>query len=466
MASELSKKQCEILNAMSHETLIDIIHDLIQDNKQAKLTLLNGYLLSVPDKFKAIEKAYRQRAKSKRFYDYHQANSLYDDLTRNIAQPLEKIAGILPEQVECLSVQIMLEFERFSEMADTSSGNWMDYYSTVLGAWIQSLVAQKSSDPALIAQKIFDFVANELYFGTEIFKTYRTLLGADVLRPLRDIYYQKQHLREALDISILIRDMDFLSAACKRGELCRPEHYFDYARLLIDDVRPGEAIELLVYMEKQEDKRYADKTICNELLITALIEDGRINEAMDKSIAAFSFQCDTRFYHLYAKSSGKENDNVQTFLNIAKEKGLDAYICFAADIARFDLIDDCITGLHKKELAHSLAPLANSFVRTLSSTLYKHGYALTATLLRRFLVEEAIHQAKSKYYSYAASDMKKAIDYSETLEESAQLPGTVAYLSALYEQHKRKTSLWPLLVEKIEGLSVGKDGIHYESSPE
>jgi hypothetical protein len=55
MASELSKKQCEILNAMSHETLIDIIHDLIQDNKQAKLTLLNGYLLSVPDKFKAIE---------------------------------------------------------------------------------------------------------------------------------------------------------------------------------------------------------------------------------------------------------------------------------------------------------------------------------------------------------------------------------------------------------------------------
>jgi uncharacterized Zn finger protein len=98
--------------------------------------------------------------------------------------------------------------------------------------------------------------------------------------------------------------------------------------------------------------------------------------------------------------------------------------------------------------------------------LYKHGYALTATLLRRFLVEEAIHQAKSKYYSYAASDMKKAIDYSETLEESAQLPGTVAYLSALYEQHKRKTSLWPLLVEKIEGLSVGKDGIHYESSPE
>lgn len=466
MAGELSKKQHELLNTMSREALIDIIHGLIQDNKQAKLTLLNEYLLSAPDKFKAIEKEYRQRARSKRFYDYYQANALYDDLTRNIAQPLEKIAGILPEQVERLSVQIMLEFERFSEMSDTSSGSWMDYYSTVLGAWIQSLAAQKNSDPALIAQKIFDFVANELYFGTEIFKTYRTLLGADVLRQLRDIYYQKQHPREALDISILIRDMDFLAAAFKRGTFCQPEHYFAYTRLLIDDVRPDEAIELLVHMEKPEDQRYADKTIWHELLITALIEDGRINEAMAKSISAFSFQCDSRFYRLYTKASGKENDNLQTFLNIAKEKGGDAYICFAADIARFDLIDNCITGTHSKELAHSLAPLSNAFIRTLSSTLYQHGYALAATLLRRYLVEEAIYQAKSKYYSYAVSDMKKAIDYSESLEESAQLPGTAAYLSALYEQHKRKTSLWPLMVEKIAGLSVGKEGIHYASRPE
>jgi hypothetical protein len=205
-------------------------------------------------------------------------------------------------------------------------------WGTSIRAWIRHFL-QKSSDPALIAQRSLILLPTNFILALKFSKPIARCL-ARMFYARCGIYYQKQHLREALDISILIRDMDFLSAACKRGELCRPEYYFDYARLLIDDVRPGEAIELLVYMEKQEDKRYADKTICNELLITALIEDGRINEAMDKSIAAFSFQCDTRFYHLYAKSSGKENDNVQTFLNIAKEKGLDAYICFAADIAR------------------------------------------------------------------------------------------------------------------------------------
>ncbi|MCW2488850.1 transposase [Candidatus Symbiopectobacterium sp. NZEC127] len=116
------------------------------------------------------------------------------------------------------------------------------------------------------------------------------------------------------------------------------------------------------------------------------------------------------------------------------------------------------------ELARSLAYLTNSFIRTLSSTLYKHGYALAATLLRRLLVEDAINQAKSKYYSYAVSDMKKAIDYSEDLEDGPQFPGTESYLRTLYEQHKRKTSLWPLMAEKIQGLSVGKDGICYKRS--
>ncbi|HAG0017829.1 TPA: regulatory protein RecX [Salmonella enterica] len=464
MATELNKKQNELLNSMTHETLINIIHDLVRDNKQARSTLITGYLLSAPDVLKAIEKEYNRQAKSKRFYDYYEADALYDELTRNIAQPLEKIAGAIPEQVERLSVKIMLEFEKFSENSDTSSGSWMDYYSALLDTWMKSLISQKNSDPLFIAKKIFNFISSEVYFGCGIFKKYRTLLGTDVLRMVRDMYYQKKRNREALDISIIIKDNNFLSEALKKGDFCRPEHYFDYARLLIEEVKPGEAIELLSGMEQPGDKKYSDKTTWDELFITALIEDGRNEEAREKSVAAFSFQCDARFYRLYTKASGNEDDNVQTFINIAKENGMDSYISFTSCVERFDLIDDCITDMSKEELARSLAYLTNSFIRTLSSTLYKHGYALAATLLRRLLVEDAINQAKSKYYSYAASDMKKAIDYSEELEESPQFPGTATYLRTLYEQHKRKTSLWPLMAEKIQGLSVGKDGIDYKRS--
>lgn len=60
--------------------------------------------------------------------------------------------------------------------------------------------------------------------------------------------------------------------------------------------------------------------------------------------------------------------------------------------------------------------------------------------------------------------MKKAIDYSEDLEESPQLPGTETYLRALYEKHRRKMSLRSAMAEKIQGLSVGKDGIRYARS--
>jgi hypothetical protein len=57
--------------------------------------------------------------------------------------------------------------------------------------------------------------------------------------------------------------------------------------------------------------------------------------------------------------------------------------------------------------------LRGSFVRTLSSELYRHGYACSATLLRRVLAEDSISRSQSKYYTYAASDMKKSIDYSK-----------------------------------------------------
>jgi hypothetical protein len=73
---------------MSHDVLVNIIYDLIQDNKQARTTLVNGYLLSAAEVLKAVEKEYARRAKSKRFYDYYDADAFFDELTRSIANPL------------------------------------------------------------------------------------------------------------------------------------------------------------------------------------------------------------------------------------------------------------------------------------------------------------------------------------------------------------------------------------------
>lgn len=456
----LTKKQTAQLSEMSHDVLVNIIYDLIQDNKQARTTLVNGYLLSAAEVLKAVEKEYARRAKSKRFYDYYDADAFFDELTRSIANPLVGIAHEIPEQAESLSVKMMLEFEKFTGNVDTSSGSWMSYYTILLDAWMKSLEAQKNNDPVSIAKKIFTVVEREFYFGIEIFKKYRTLLGTDILRVIRDMYYQKQSLREALGLSMIIKDLDFLTMAFKNDEFCHSTHYFDYVRLLMEDLRSDDALAVL-NSQRIDDEEITDNIIWNELFIQALIEEGRKEEAKAHCITAFTFQCDTRFYHLYTKAAEKDVDHSPAFLKIAKDTGLAPYVCFASDIERYDLIDACIMAMPKNNLTDSLAYITHSFLRTLSSTLYKHGYAHTATLLRRFLVEDNIQQSKSKYYSYAASDMKKAIDYGEGLEDCPQLPETEDYLRTLYEQHKRKTALWPLMADKIKGLSVGKDGIRY-----
>ncbi|MCE1741549.1 regulatory protein RecX, partial [Enterobacter hormaechei] len=86
----------------------------------------------------------------------------------------------------------------------------MDYYTILLDAWMKSLGAQKNNDPAFIAKKIFTVVEREFYFGIEIFKKYRALLGTDILRIIRDMYYQKKLHREALGLSMIMKDLDFL----------------------------------------------------------------------------------------------------------------------------------------------------------------------------------------------------------------------------------------------------------------
>lgn len=459
MAS-LTKKQTTQLSGMNHEELLNIIYNLIQDNKQARTTLVNGYLLSAPQALKAVEKEYAKHSRSRHFYDYYSADSFFDELTRSIATPLVGASHLQPEQVEKLAVKMMLEFEKFTENVDTSSGSWLDYYSVLLDAWIKSLEAQKDCDPVFIAQKIFTFVEQEAYLGIDIFKQYRTALGTDILRIVRDTYYKKKYSREALGLSLIIKDLDFLAIAFKNHEFCHAEHYFDYVRLLIEELRADEALVVL-NSQRDNDKSLTRNIIWNELFIQALIEEGKKEQAKAHCITAFTFQCDSRFYHLCTKAGEKDVDHSPAFLKIAKDSGLPTYISFASDIERYDLIDTCIMAMPKNNLADSLSCMNHSFLRTLSSTLYKHGHALTATLLRRFLVEDNIQQSKSKYYSYAASDMKKAIDYGKGLEENIQLPGTLTYLKALHAEHKRKTALWPLMEDKIKGLSIGKDGLDY-----
>ncbi|MFE8665832.1 DUF6880 family protein [Serratia nevei] len=268
-----------------------------------------------------------------------------------------------------------------------------------------------------------------------------------------------------MDLSLLIADSVFLAQAVKNDEFCSSQHYFGYARLLIDEVQPEKALALLELMEARSDVTSADDIVWLELFITALIEDGRRSEAMEKARDAFSHTCDTRFYRLYMKAGGDPDKDTPDFIRTARANGLRTYLNFAEDLTRFDLISDLLIASSSAEIETAFAYNSSSGLRTLSAALYQHGYAHAAVILRRFLVESYINKAQSKYYAYAASDMKKAIDYSEGLEESAQFAGTLNYLRALYAQHKRKSALWQTMATKIKGLSAVNNQWCYQETP-
>lgn len=110
---------------------------------------------------------------------------------------------------------------------------------------------------------------------------------------------------------------------------------------------------------------------------------------------------------------------------------------FLSAIDNYGKLDSEIMNASKNEIKDMMVLLRGSFIRSLSSELYRHGYACSATLLRRVLVEDSISRSQSKYYTYAASDMKKVliiVKISYGLKKSLQQKNiSNRYLSSIKE---------------------------------
>ncbi|PSH22055.1 hypothetical protein B7R74_08280 [Yersinia pseudotuberculosis] len=296
----------------------------------------------------------------------------------------------------------------------------------------------------------------------DIFNQYKSLLGVEVLRSLRDIFDENKEEREVIYLSTIIKDLDYLEQAINKVQYPHPRYYLDYANLLIEEIKSDKAIEVLKSIDPKLIKHLSDFIKWKKLLIQALTEEGRKKEAIHECIESFKFSPNAHFYRAYIEIEGESTGDVNLFVEIAQKRGVEYYISFLSEISRFDLIENYIVNASSDALAHLVEIFRGPTIRSLSSELYKQGYALPAVLLRRCLIENSINLSQSKYYSYAVSDLKKSIDYSIDVKNNTILSDTQTYLSFLYEKHKRKTALWPLMIEKIKGISIGPEGICYE----
>lgn len=65
MSNKLSKKQAELLSQFSHDELLVIIQDMLEDNSDAYQLLSLNYLMSPEEKLKNTEKVYKKQQRKK-----------------------------------------------------------------------------------------------------------------------------------------------------------------------------------------------------------------------------------------------------------------------------------------------------------------------------------------------------------------------------------------------------------------
>lgn len=463
MVTTLSEKYINMLHAMKNDQLIEIICELIKSNKQAKLTLVNGYLTSAQDLLKNAEKMYNKKIKDKTAYGYCNSADFFSEIYPATVCVLEKTVSALPAGSETLAVKMILDFAGLCENIPVSGTVWMKYYNNLVDIWLRSLANQREKGNEVIAQKIAKVYTREIYFGIEIFDHYKTLLGFDILRSFRDILYSKNITEDSLMISFYIKDTDFLKQALIKNELFHPRYFIDLASLLIDEICPDEAVKVLERADKKLIYQLDYEDEWNEAYCLALIEDGRAEEAKTNSIDSFKNKCNIAFYNIFLKVN-QSGEPAKIFFDIAKEKGFEYYVSFLAELQHFDAIAKIILSCNKKSMKRLLEFCKPEKFRNLSGELYLYGYAKCATLLTRILVEDNIFHGKRKYYGYAATDMKKSIEYSKQLEGSKDLESTEDYLKSLYSEYKDKTSLWKIMQDKIAGLIISPGGIYYSAT--
>lgn len=460
--SKLNNKQTKTLKEMSAEQLTEIIYSLIRNNKQAKSLLINNYLTSPNDVLKKAEKEYHLKIKSSRFYSYYEADSFFADIYREIVFPLERTVSILPEKTELFCQHLLLTFNTLCETADTSRGSWMDYYNDVVAIWLKSLALQKNKKIEVIAEKIMMVLNGNNYFNFASFDHYKKDIGYDVIRYLRDILFNQNDVNEAVELSLYIRDIDFIRQCFNAEKLKQPEYIIKFAELLIDELCPKEAIITLNKIENKKILEYSELSDSwTKVFIQALIEEGKTQQAKDYCIEKFKDKCNVMFYNIYNKLDPSVKVT-NTFINIAKEAGTPFVIQFLTEISDYNTINQEILNLEKSDLLILINFCRGSFIRSLSNDLYKLGHVYSALILHRALVENYINRSQSKYYGYAASDLKKSIDYSKKIVWTAQVPSTADYLNTLFSKHKKKHSLWRIMQQKIAGLTIENNYIFYK----
>lgn len=471
----LNKANLEKLGA---EKLAELVIDLVEGS--AALQRRARMELSAAEGPKEVAADIRKRFASLRrstgFVDWSGQRALVKDLNGLLGMIETRIAPHDADEAFELLWSFLQLAPSLHERTDDSHGSVGDVMREAVDA-ISKLSPGISVNPRALAERILDAVADAGYgeFDGIIPATAEALgpEGLDHLKritedwassrpsehelakyrgfgfsssPEDSVLSNRQGTRSIIlaDVADAQGDVDAYMARYSAEQLTYGTIAPDVARRLLDAGRIDEAFDIVARARAAEDGKpfRMFRYDLDEVYEECLEKLGRHDELRKHLWDTFEQVLSERSLRKYLKSL-PDFDDVE-----AEEKALE----FAETYPHLGAAIGFLVGWPSHERAARIVILraqeldgnAYHLLSTAADAL-EAGYPLTATLMRRAMIQDSLDGGKAKRYRYAARHLAECRSCAPAIEDHGGFPAHEQFVAALRQKHGRKHGFWQLI---------------------
>ncbi len=412
--------------------------------------------------FNKINQQINAIKRSKRFIQWNETHLLTDELyqiTNAIEHDLLSFSP--PLAIELIETLFNMD-ESLCERADDSNGELGIFYYSLAELWGKVCNVFGKNNTINLPAKVFELLLHDNYgVRNHIIKHSSNALGEEGLKQLEILIKKNEKQFKIYSLSSLYQtiaeasgDVDKYIAAIKEHSMLNEITVCDIAEKLIVKWRSVEAIDWLLHQPdnvalKDSPQQYDPQKVTlsrrYDVLLKAYDSETMTQEAQSLRWLLFQKSLSMKYYEGLLKYQSAQNlaeIKARAFRFACEEyKGNINYLLdFLANIQEYVTLNNIVIAQYE-----SLSEYDYSLYRPLSKNLSTAGYPLSACLLRRKLVNGIINRGQSKYYKYAASDLKISQRYAESVNDWQGIPEHNEYMALLKSRHSRKAAFWALV---------------------
>ncbi len=455
-------KKHQKLNELTHPQLLELVEMGINGDKEYSKKVERYLMAQDPKRLaKSIKQQLNGINRSNKFLDYYHSITMSNELFAILHTIEKNLLPLSPELTnECCALINKISV-KLLERADDSSGDIGSALRSVTPIWGRAVAAEKLSHDD-VAKLVFDLWNNDPYcLHHTVITDFSNALGKMGIAELekRLITYSPESSYDNQLRNNALKDIADSQGNIERYiELCNPLQNKDHLAIAQRFIKAGFGDKALHWLKQYATQNHDKNVILYQdaeyvkLATEAHLLEGEDKLAQEVRWQAFEQTLFPDYYLDYIKYAPKEVlNNVQQKALLLAEKSTDSMtaIHFLAAINEYGILSDYIIKNNK-----IINDAYYSELRKLSKILHQQGFHLAAILLRRVLAEGLIGRAQSKYYSYAANDLKQAQDYAVCVTDWQKIPNEILYWQQLKTQHARKTSFWYEIESKMKTIFV------------